>query len=81
MNYLVRRNISNMVIRQSVLKQRTEAVAQRCSFKKLFLEISQNSQENSCTRASFLMKLQVKVNNFIKKETDRDICCEFCKKI
>ena len=28
----------------------TEAVAQRCSVKKLFLEISQNSQENSCAR-------------------------------
>ena len=73
MNYLVRRNICNMVICQSVLKQRTEAVAQRCSFKNLFLEISQNSQENSCARASFLMKLQVKANNFIKKETDTDV--------
>ena len=62
-----------MVICQSVLKQRTEAVAQRCSFKNLFVEISQNSQENSCARASFLMKLQVKANNFIKKETDTDV--------
>ena len=26
---------------------------------KLFLEISQNSQENICARASFLIKLQV----------------------
>ena len=30
-----------------------EAVAQRCSVKKLFLEISQNSQENTCARVSF----------------------------
>ena len=30
-----------------------EAVAQRCSVKKVFLEISQNSQEN---RVSFLIK-------------------------
>ena len=30
----------------------------RCSVKKLFLEISQNSQENSCARVSFLIKLQ-----------------------
>ena len=35
-----------------------EAVAQRCSVKKVFLEISQNSQENTCARASFLIKLQ-----------------------
>ena len=31
----------------------TEAVAQRCSVKKVFLEILQNSQENTCARASF----------------------------
>ena len=36
----------------------TEAVAQRCSVKKVFLEISQNSQENTCARVSFLIKLQ-----------------------
>ena len=27
-------------------------------YKKVFLKISQNSQENTCTRASFLIKLQ-----------------------
>ena len=32
------------------------AVTQRCSTKKLFLEISQNSQENTCSRVSFLLK-------------------------
>ena len=58
----------------SVIKQRTEAFARRCSFKKMFLEISQNSQENTCvTWVSILMKLQVKTNNFIKKETDTDV--------
>ena len=36
----------------------TEAVVQMCSVKKVFLEISQNSQENTCARASFLIKLQ-----------------------
>ena len=66
-------------------KQRTEAVAQRCSFKKVFLEIWQNSQEKTCARASFLMKLLVKANNFIKKETDTNVMltqmfsCEFCE--
>ena len=30
----------------------------RCSIKKVFLEVSQNSQENTCARVSFLIKLQ-----------------------
>ena len=30
----------------------------RCSVKKVFLEISRNSQENTCTRVSFLIKLK-----------------------
>ena len=34
------------------------SVLQRCSVKKVFIEISQNSQENTCTRVSFLIKLQ-----------------------
>ena len=36
----------------------TEAVAQKCSVKKVFLKILQNSQENTCARVSFLIKLQ-----------------------
>ena len=47
------RSIENRV--QSLYR---EAVAQRCSVKKVFLEISQNSQENNCARVSFLIKLQ-----------------------
>ena len=35
-----------------------KVVTRRCSAKKVFLEISQNSQENTCARASFLIKLQ-----------------------
>ena len=38
--------------------QAPKAVAQTCSVKKVFLEISQNSQENTCARASLLIKLQ-----------------------
>ena len=38
--------------------EHTKATVQRCSVKKVFLEISQNSQENTCARASFLIKLQ-----------------------
>ena len=36
----------------------TEAVVQRCSVKNAFIEIWQNSQENS-SQLSFLIKLQV----------------------
>ena len=47
-----------------------EAVTQRCSVKKVFLEISQNPKENTCA----------KVCNFIKKETlARVLFCEFCE--
>ena len=46
--------------------KQTEAVVQRCSVKKIFLEISQNSRENTCTRDSSLIKLQAACN-FIKK--------------
>ena len=35
-----------------------EAVAQRCSVEKVFLEILQNSQESTCASVSFLIKLQ-----------------------
>ena len=30
-----------------------EAVVRRCSVKKVFLQVSQNSQENTCARVSF----------------------------
>ena len=36
-----------------------EAVAQNCCAKALFLKVSQNSQENTCARVSFIIKLQV----------------------
>ena len=34
----------------------------------MLLEISQNSQENTCARVSFLIKLQASACNFIKKK-------------
>ena len=49
------------------VSENPEAVVQRCSVKKVFLEISQNSQENTCARVTFLIKLQT--GNVIKKET------------
>ena len=35
----------------------------------MFLEISQNSQENTCAGVSFSIKLQALARSFIKKET------------
>ena len=40
------------------MEKLSEAVVQKCSVKKVFLEISQNSQENNCARVSFSIKLQ-----------------------
>ena len=42
----------------------TKSSQHRCYIKKLFLEISQNSQENTCVRASFLIK---KIKLFFNK--------------
>ena len=40
--------------KRSLIKR--DAVARKCSVKKVFLEISQNLQENSCARVSFFNK-------------------------
>ena len=46
---------------------------------KVFLEISQNPQDNTFARASFLIKLQA-CCNFIKKETLAQVfSCDFCE--
>ena len=59
---------------------RIEVVAQSCSVKKVFLEISQNSQENACARISFFKKLQSEACNFIKKETlTQSFSSKFCE--
>ena len=36
-----------------IIFENIEDVVQRCSVKKMFLEISQNSQENVCVRVSY----------------------------
>ena len=46
-------------------------------YKKGVLKISQNSQENTCTRVSFLINLQAS-SHFIEKETQAHVfSCEF----
>ena len=57
----VRRTMRTVIASYLLNKSNTtspEAVAQRCSVKKVFLQIWQNSQENTCARVSFLIKLQ-----------------------
>ena len=47
----------------------------------MFLEISENLQESTCARVSFLIKLQAEAEacNFINKETLAQVfSCEFC---
>ena len=51
----------------------SEAVARRCSVKKMFLKISQNSQESTCVGVAWAC-------NFIKKETPTLVLSfEFCE--
>ena len=45
-----------------------EAVIRMFSVKKLFLNILQNSPENTCVRVSFSIKLQTSACDFIEKE-------------
>ena len=63
------RSDNNLVKSPLHPKPYTEAAICRCSVKKIFLKILQNSQENTCGRV-----------NFIKKETLAQVfSCEFCK--
>ena len=52
-----------------VSKLSAKAVARRCSTKETFLEILQNSHEDTCVKVSLLMTLQDQACNFIKKES------------
>ena len=48
--------------------------------KKVFLNILQNSQENTCARAPLLIKLLAQACNFTKKETlTQTFFCKFCQ--
>ena len=45
----------------------SETITQRCSVKKVFLEILQNLQENTCALVSFLKTLQTQPATLLKK--------------
>ena len=42
-----------------------EAVARSCSIKKVFLEISQNSQENNCARVHEYLLQKNSINRYL----------------
>ena len=52
-------------LRQTTLL--AEAVVQRCYVKNIFLKISQNSQEKTCAKVSFVIKLQTAPATLLKK--------------
>ena len=54
------------LVSKSLFLHTTEAVAGKCSVKKAFLEIWQNSQENTCGRVSFSIKSQA----LLKRDSD-----------
>ena len=62
----------------SILESFLEAATRSVLWQKVFLEILQNSLENTCARVSFLIKLQALACNDNKKET-LVFSCEFCK--
>ena len=56
--FTLKRALDAKTYRITLYKYNFQAVARRCSIKKVFREISQNSQENTCARVSLLIKLQ-----------------------
>ena len=73
MTDLQRTLVSNEVMQQIGIDlcnlPEPEAVVRRCFVEKVFLEISRNSQENTCARASFLINLQALDLQLYQKET------------
>ena len=55
----------------------SEAATRGVLWKKVFLEISQNSQENTCASVSFLIKLQVW--GLLQVALTQVLFCEFLK--
>ena len=55
------------------------AVARKSSAEKVFLEISQSLQENTCAGVSILKMLQAPACNLIKKRLWHMFSCGFCE--
>ena len=63
------------------VQQIIEAVARRCSVKKVFLKVTQNSKENTCARVFFFDKVaSLRPATLLKTETLAQVfSCEFCQ--
>ena len=61
------------------LTEKFRSSHKRCSIKKVFLKISQNPQENTCARVSFLKKLQAAPATLLKNTLAQVFSCEFCE--
>ena len=60
----------------------SEAVARSCAVKKVFLEISQKSQENTCAKVSFLLNFQasgLRPETLVKRDWHRCFPVIFAK--
>ena len=58
----------------------SEAAVRRCSTKKVFIKILQNSQKKTCAGVFVLIKLQASKSEFINKETPAQaFLYKFCK--
>ena len=61
-------------------KTNLEAAARRCPVKKVLLKISQNSQENTCTRVTLFIMLQAwDMQLSLKNRLAQAFFCEFCE--
>ena len=65
--FLMESTSHGWIIFQNSLYQNTEAVVQRCSVKKVFLEVSLNSQENTCNSLFFNKVAGLRPATLIKK--------------
>ena len=66
--FFLLQNATVLLQNATTLLQNTTVIIKYDVYYKVFLEVSQNSQENNFARVSFLKKLQTSAYNFIKKE-------------
>ena len=60
-------------------KYYAETVTQRCCVKKVFLDISQNSLENTCQNLFFNKVADLRPVTLLKKTLAQVFSCEFCE--
>ena len=73
-------NLTNSKKRQPLKNSQKTGSHPEVFSKKVFLEILQNSQENTCARVSFLIKLQPERPAILfKKRLQHSVSCGFCE--